>query len=69
MLWTTRSFSGKFTLEFFKMENSMAAHNHHDLMNWKNGLLKGQPNKPSNKKIVVAIIIGLVLVGAYTLYS
>ena len=47
----------------------MAAHNHHDLMNWKNGLLKGQPNKPSNKKIVVAIIIGLVLVGAYTLYS
>ncbi|MEJ6575878.1 MAG: hypothetical protein QNL35_05505 [Emcibacteraceae bacterium] len=51
------------------MENSMAAHNHHDLMNWKNGLLKCQSNKPSNKKIVVAIIVGLVLVGAYKLYS
>ena len=28
----------------------MAAHNHDDLMKWKNGLLKNQSNKSSNKK-------------------
>ncbi len=47
----------------------MAAHNHDDLMKWKNGLLKNQSNKSSNKKKLAAIAIGLALVATYVMYS
>jgi hypothetical protein len=49
----------------------MAAHNHDDLIKWKNGLLKNQSNKSSNKKklAAIAIAIGLALVATYVMYS
>jgi|TARA_B110000444_G_scaffold141121_1_gene132388 hypothetical protein len=48
----------------------MAAYNQKDLEKWKNSLLNNQANESSsNSKLIGAIVIGLIIVAAYAMYS
>lgn len=48
----------------------MAAYNQKELEKWKNALLNNESTEPSsNTKLIGAIIVGLIAVAAYVMYS
>lgn len=48
----------------------MAAYDQKELEKWKNALLNNESTEPpSNTKLIGAVVVGLIAVAAYVMYS